>query len=201
MKRQLHIEILSSLAISALALLPLKAHAAGTTRLSASVYPAHTQLSGSTDVSNSQMDCDWGFTCLSGEPLMQQPLFHFTTEDNLHRVSGWAQFGKVRTHGKQMLFAIYASRYVDGRDAEELPWSLCAFADFRLTTLAHGFAELNHDPVLVPHGTPGTAVPRPCTGRSWMSWLWRRGSGRSRSRPLPPTPTAIAELVQRFSGT
>lgn len=140
-----------------LALLPARAGAAATTPLAAPLYPAHTQLIERATVSNSQMDCEWGFACQNGEPLIQRPVFHFTTEDDLQRVSGWAQFGRVRSHGKEMLFALYASRYVDGQDAEGLPWSLRAFVDFRLATLAHGFAELNHDPALVPKGVLGNS--------------------------------------------
>jgi hypothetical protein len=166
MKRHSGIVILSSLAISALALLPVGAHADVIRPLPAALYPAHTTLSTSNNVSNTQMDCDWGFTCANGAPLMQQPLFHFTTEDDLHRISGWAQFGRMRTQGKQMRFAIYASQYVDGQDAEGLPWSLRAFVDFRLTTLAHGFAELNRDPVLNPHGVLGNSGGQILRGRS-----------------------------------
>jgi hypothetical protein len=156
-KRHLGIILLSGLAACTLAVLPTETHAAATTPLPASLYPAHTTLFANPSVTNTRMDCDWSFTCSQGHPLTQRPIFHFTTEDALQRVSGWAQFGTLRIHGQPMRFAIYASRYVDGEDAEGLPWSLRAFIDFRLTTLAHGFSELNHDPALIPPGVLGTS--------------------------------------------
>lgn len=148
---------LLGLAAGAIALLPLRAHAAATTPLAAGLYPAHTSLSVIAPLSNMRMDCSWAFICQDGHPLADQPLFHLTSEDDLHRVSGWAQFGQVHTGHGTMLFALYASRHADGQDAEGLPWSLRAFVDFRLTTLAHGFGELNHDPILIPEGVLGNS--------------------------------------------
>jgi len=149
--------VLVSIAASVAALLPLGAVAAGTPRISPRLYPVHAQLSVISPLSNQAMDCDWGFVCQRNQSLAQQPLFHLNTEDALHRVSGWAQFGQVRTNGREMLFALYVSHYADGQDTEGLPWSLRAFADFRGTNLSHGFSELTHDPVLVPHGVLGNS--------------------------------------------
>lgn len=102
MTRHLSIILLSGLAACTLAVLPVAAHAADTPFLSASFYPAHTRLIANADVANTRMDCDWSFACPQGHPLTQRPIFHFTTEADLQRISGWAQFGKP------MLFAIYA---------------------------------------------------------------------------------------------
>jgi hypothetical protein len=65
-------------------------------RISASLYPAHTRITQFPSLTNQQMDCDWGFACQNGQAVTSAQMFHLRTEDDLHRLSGWAQFGDTR---------------------------------------------------------------------------------------------------------
>ena len=113
------------------------------------LYPAHAAVTSVPVVSNGQMDCEWGFVCQQGQPLTQQPLFHLNTQDDLHRLSGWAQFGKSRLHEQQMLFALFGSRYSPD-DSQGMPWNVHAFSDFRGALLEEGYRDADRVPRLAP---------------------------------------------------
>lgn len=150
---------------AACTLLPLQAFAGGTSRMPATLYPARTSISTIAPLSNQQMDCDWGFACHDGQPLLQSWVFHLRTQDDLHRISGWAQFGDARVHTHRMLFAVFASHY--SPDASDgLPWNVAAFADFRGATLSSRYQDLEHTPRLLPQGVLGNTSVQQLRSRS-----------------------------------
>lgn len=137
-----------------LTLIPARTLAAGVPPIAPSFYPPHTRITTIDPLSNQHMDCDWGFACHGDQPVTSAPVFHLRTQDDLHRVSGWAQFGDRRGHTTRMLFAVYASRYT-AQSAEGMPWNVMAFADFRGALMAEGYEDLNHVPRLLPKGAVG----------------------------------------------
>jgi hypothetical protein len=145
------------LVITALLGLPCSvARASGSLPLSPNLYPAHTRVSALDPLSNVEMDCDWSFDCADNQPLTTAPVFHLHTQDELHRLSGWAQFGDRPGKTSRMLFALYASRYAAG-DEQGLPWNVAAFSDFRAVLISDGYRDLNHFPALPPRGDVGNS--------------------------------------------
>jgi hypothetical protein len=72
----------------------------------ATVYPPGTHIAYRPVLTNAEMDCLWGFFCEGNVPL-----FHFQTQDQLHRVDGWAQFAGVQRRGRtSMAFEFYDHR-------------------------------------------------------------------------------------------
>lgn len=142
----------------AVACLVYPAHtlAAGSFLIAPSLYPSHTTITTIAPLSNGQMDCAWSFTCQNGQPALNAPIFHLQTQDGLHRLSGWAQFGDRHGHGRRMLFALLASRY-SGDSASGMPWNVQAFSDFRSTLMSLGFSDADRVPRLVPRGEVGNA--------------------------------------------
>lgn len=146
----LHWTGLAAATVLSIALLPGQVLAASP-RIPASLYPAHTRITSISPLTNGQMDCDWGFACYDAIPLSNAPIFHLRTQDDLHRLSGWAQFGDGRQHHHRMLFA---SRY-SADDAAGMPWNVAAFSDFRGALMTSGFEELERVPRLLPRGEVG----------------------------------------------
>ncbi|HLJ67808.1 MAG TPA: hypothetical protein VKX16_10665 [Chloroflexota bacterium] len=144
----------SVLALSAvMAMVPTETHAASL-RIQATSYPPHTRLTQLSPLSNSQMDCDWSFTCANGSPVTSAPVFHFNTQDELHRLTGWAQFGDSGRRATRMLFAVFASRYSTD-DSGGLPWNVRAFSDFRTALMAQRYRDISRVPPLLPAGQVG----------------------------------------------
>lgn len=139
-----------------LSLFPRVTHAAGPARISPSLYPPHTQISMVDPLSNNQMDCDWGFSCEGNQPVTSVPLFHLRTQDDLHRLSGWAQFGNTPGGSSRMLFAVFASRYSPTTE-QGMPWNVLAFSDFRAVLISDMYNEVDHFPRLIPKGQVGNS--------------------------------------------
>lgn len=139
-----------------LLLFPRVTHAASLTQISPSLYPPHTQISTLDPLSNSQMDCDWGFSCQGDQPVTSAPLFHLRTQDDLHRLSGWAQFGNTPGGANRMLFAVFASRY-SPTAKQGMPWNVLAFSDFRAVLISDMYQEINHFPRLIPKAQVGNS--------------------------------------------
>jgi hypothetical protein len=142
--------------IAALALVPARVHASGSPHLSAALYPARTRITTIDPLSNQRMDCNWGFSCRAGQPDTSAPVFHLRTQDDLHRLSGWAQFGDTPGGSSRMLFALFASRYSPGSE-EGMPWNVLAFSDFRAVLISDRYAEIERFPRLIPAGQIGNS--------------------------------------------
>jgi hypothetical protein len=126
---------------------------AAVTRLPTTLYPAGASISYRT-LSNHQMDCLWGFFCEGNVPL-----FHFYTQDQLHRVGGWAQFAGLRRHGRVVMsFELFSSRYRAGGDLDGTPFSKEAFEDLTNAIHAHGYVRLGQQPHLLPASVTGGSV-------------------------------------------
>jgi hypothetical protein len=104
-------------------------------RIPAATYPPGAHIASRPVVSNRQMDCLWGFFCEGNVPL-----FHFQTQDQLHRVDGWAQFAGVQHRGRTtMAFELFVSRYDPVPDETGTSWSERAFLDLQATIRARGY--------------------------------------------------------------
>jgi len=119
-------------------------------RIPATSYPAGAHIAYSPSVSNHQLDCSWGFFCEGNVPL-----FHFQTQDQLHRIGGWAMYAGWRHHRSSMQFALYASHYQAGVDSNRNPWNRAAFDDLLLATRAQGYVPLRHVARLLPARVAG----------------------------------------------
>lgn len=150
---------------AACAVLPLSTYAASTSRIPPTEYPVQTRISTLAPLSNQQMDCTWSFACHDGQPLLQSWVFHLQTQDDLHRLSGWAQFGDSRAHTHRILFAVFASHYSPD-PTDGLPWNIAAFSDFRGATLSTGYQDLDHTPRLLPTGMLGNTSVQQLRSRS-----------------------------------
>lgn len=135
--------------------IPVRALAASSASL-AGLYPVHTRIIDLPHLTNVQMDCKWGFSCEGGKAVRSAPIFHFQSQDDLHRLDGWARFGDRQSPAPRMLFAIFASRYSSSSD-DGLPWNVEAFSDFRGALMRSGYNDLSlaRTPRLIPRGTIG----------------------------------------------
>jgi hypothetical protein len=109
----------------------------------AAVYPLGAHIDYRPVLSNTEMDCMWGFFCEGNVPL-----FHFATEDQLHRFAGWGQFAGVqRRHEMTMGFQLFVSQYASGGDETGMPWAERAFIDLRraLSSRRYNFARSGFD--------------------------------------------------------
>jgi len=124
-------------------------------RIPAASYPSGAHIASRPVLSNQQMDCLWGFFCEGNVPL-----FHFQTQDQLHRVDGWAQFAGVQRRGRtSMAFELFVSRYDQVPDETGTPWSERAFLDLQATIRAHGYLLDRRDADLLSAArTGGTLV-------------------------------------------
>jgi hypothetical protein len=114
-------------------------------RIPATSYPAGAHIAHLPSVSNHELDCSWGFFCEGNVPL-----FHFQTQDQLHRIGGWAMYAGWRHHRSSMQFALFASQYEAGVDADGTAWSRAAFDDLLVATHAHSYVPLRHVARLLP---------------------------------------------------
>ena len=120
-------------------LVPAPAQAASP-QLPVRLYPVGAHITYRPVLTNEQLDCLWGFFC-EGD----LPLYHFTTQDALHRAGGWGQFAGITRHGRvTMAFELFSSSYASDRGR---PWSRAAFTDLRQAVLAQGYTlhrQLSH---------------------------------------------------------
>jgi hypothetical protein len=122
--------------------------------LPARYYPAGVHLHYDANLSNSELDCAWGFYCEVGIPL-----YHLHAQDALHRIDGWAQYAAWRGLHAHMEFALFASRYEDGTDANGTPWSLDALNDLRATMRAYGgYRAMRHAFPFADAGASGDSL-------------------------------------------
>src|SRR5579864_8204833 len=75
------------------------------------LYPARAHLTYYPSLSNAQVDCQWGFQCAGDDGYPTDSLFHLQTQDELHRIGGWAQDGVVNQRKRLMLFFVFTSHY------------------------------------------------------------------------------------------
>jgi hypothetical protein len=123
-------------------------------RLPATLYPIGAHTTYRPSLSNEDMDCLWGFFCEGNVPL-----FHFQTQDQLHRTDGWGQFAGVQRHGQMvMAFELFASHYAPGVDREGIAWSTAGFHDFLYASRLQGYTLVPHISHLLPRGNAGTSV-------------------------------------------
>jgi hypothetical protein len=122
---------------------------AATPPVPSSDYPPTTHLRYFPDWTNRQFDCNFGWECDAGVPFL-----HTRTEDQLHRVGGWAMWGEW--HGDVMGFELYSSTYDPGAAAESTPWSEYAAEDEHGTLMAlNQGLEAITVPAVLPCNTPG----------------------------------------------
>jgi hypothetical protein len=133
-------------------------------RLPAALYPPGTQIIFEPQVSNAEMDFDWGFACdcqggRSGLPRPRTlPLFHLRSQDELHRTSGWSQLGVSKQNSQSTQFTIYASWYAKVHNRAKLPWALQAMVDLRLAAWLHGYRPLARPSRLLPDSRSGWSL-------------------------------------------
>lgn len=127
---------------------------AASSRLPATYYPAGAHTTFRPTISNQQMDCMWGFFCEG-----QLPLFHFFSQDQLHRVSGWGQFSGLRRADRMVMgFELFASRYRSSPDLDGTPFAKDAFDDLIHATRARGYTPLARQPYLLPANVAGDSI-------------------------------------------
>jgi hypothetical protein len=127
-------------------LTPREVHAASL-RLPAAVYPPGAHIGYRPVLTNAEMDCMWGFVCEGG----YLPNFHFRTQDELGRLTGWGQFAGIQHAGRTtMSFELFVSRYNPVSEDTEMPWSERMFVDLTLAIQAQGYDLDRHDADLLP---------------------------------------------------
>jgi hypothetical protein len=106
----------------------------------AGVYPAGAHIGYHPVLTNSEMDCMWGFFCEGNVPL-----FHFETQNQLHRLAGWGQFAGVQRRGQiTMSFELFVSQYGPAGDETGIPWSERAFLDLKMALRTRGYHFERH---------------------------------------------------------
>lgn len=134
-----------------LAGVPAGTATAASPRLPVSLYPGGAAITYRPTVSNQRMDCLWGYFCDGGVPL-----FHDTTQDELHRSSGWAQFAGVHRNGRlAVAFELFASRYESGLTDEDVQWASAALDDFQSALREHGYRAITNPPLLLKGDASG----------------------------------------------
>jgi hypothetical protein len=118
----------------------------------ASAYPPHTRITYFPNWTNGEFDCNFGWVCSSGSP---QPYMHMSTEDQLHRTSGWATWGEW--HGDTLGFELYASVYDPGIGHDGLTWNQIAASDENAMLVRGQGARSETVPSLLPDGVQGGA--------------------------------------------
>lgn len=113
-----------------------------------SVYPADAHVSYRAHVSNHQLDCMWSFFC---EGVV--PLFHFQTQDQLHRIDGWAQFARWKTGPVTMASELFVSRYAPGDDGQAP--AVNAYLDLLTALHVKGYRRVIPGPSLLPKDVQG----------------------------------------------
>lgn len=154
--------LLAALALAAF--VTVGAAEAADARLPVALYPPNTQLSYQPQLSNAEMDLDWGFSFdrhPGHNPLLQPRTlsqYHLRTQDQLHRLLGWSQLGLAEQHHRFTQFALYVSQYEAMSTRSGMPWSRQALLDFQLAAWLHGYRPLAHPPSLLPSSTTGMVV-------------------------------------------
>jgi len=115
-------------------------------------FPAGSHITLLPSLSNHALDCRWGFYCEGNVPL-----YHLHPQDELHRLSGWAQYATWRQHGQVMLFTLFPSRYRQGSPGDAGQFSRAALADLRFTISPHGYRPLHHFFPTIPARDPVSA--------------------------------------------
>lgn len=105
---------------------------AATPRIPTGMYPTRAHISYVASMSDKQMDCMWSFFCEGGIPI-----FHLTSEVDLHRQAGWAQF--AGWHNNAMTFELFVSRYEDSVNDQGISRSAAAFTDFSSALRMQGY--------------------------------------------------------------
>jgi hypothetical protein len=108
---------------------------ASSPRIPAAAYPPGAHIGYRPVLTNAEMDCMWGFVC--DGPV---PNFHFVTQDELHRVAGWAQFAGIQHYGRMLMsFELFVSRYDPVPDTVGTLWSKRAYLDLTSAIRAQGY--------------------------------------------------------------
>jgi hypothetical protein len=149
---------------------------AGTTRAAgapvpSSLYPARAHTTYFPDISNGDVDCQWGFVCPAGEGFPSDPLFHSLTQDELHRTGGWAETSVLNRHGRIMLFFLFASRYAPSLNPDGIQWVVAAFDDLDLASRAYGFVDRSSVPQLLASMNSGEIMAKQQHTRQFDSYL------------------------------
>jgi hypothetical protein len=128
---------------------------AASLRLPAAVYPPGAHIGYRPVLTNEQMDCMWGFVCEGGH----FPNFHFRTQDELGRLSGWGQFAGIQHEGRTtMAFELFVSRYNPVSDGTGMPWSEQMFIDLTMAIHAQGYHLDRHNADLLPAASEGRSL-------------------------------------------
>jgi hypothetical protein len=134
----------------------LMPHGAAAARLGVpvSAYPLGANISYRPVLTNAEMDCLWNFFCEGDVPL-----FHLASQDQLHRLGGWAQFAGVQQHGRMtMAFQLFVSQYSTVPDADGAAWSEDAFLDLTRTIHAQRYRSEPRTGRLLPSPAGGGAL-------------------------------------------
>lgn len=143
----------------------------------------------------------WDFCCEGNLPL-----FHFETQDQLHRVGGWGQFAGLHHGRTTMAFELFVSRYDSEPDETATPWSERAFIDLKVALHAQGYV-LDRRTADVPPPTRegGTLVAVEHLGKqdlvvmaSWSGTLEVEGIALYDHRPAAAKQTAWASLARQI---
>ncbi len=120
----------------------------------APAYPLGAEISYRPALTNAEMDCLWNFFCEGGVPL-----FHLTSQDQLRRVAGWAQFAGVHHRGRMaMAFQLFVSRYSAVPDTTGTTWSEVAFLDLTRSIHAQHYRQKSAARELLPAPQGGGAL-------------------------------------------
>jgi hypothetical protein len=117
-------------------------------RIPTRMYPTGAHVTYLPSMSDETMDCMWGFFCEGSVPI-----FHFSTEKDLHRTGGWGQFAGWHNHA--MTFELFVSHYDSGVNEPSTRWSAAAFADFAAALRANGYSPLLLSARIRPQVTTG----------------------------------------------
>jgi hypothetical protein len=121
-------------------------------RIPAAVYPPGAHIGYRPALTNAEMDCMWGFVCEGGH----LPNFHFRTQDELGRLTGWGQFAGIQHEGRTtMAFELFVSRYDPVPDETGTPWSERAFLDLEQAIHAQGYLLHPRDADPLPEAREG----------------------------------------------
>ena len=164
-------------------------------------YPPGAHIYFPPSLTNAEMDCRWGFFCDGGVPN-----FHFRTQDDLHRIDGWAEFAGVRRHDRMvMAFEIFVSRYSSVSDETGAAWSERAFLDLEMALSARRYLRNERATnILRPQTTGGTLLAVQLLGKQdlvvmalWSGSLEIEAIALYDHRPSTARQTAWASLARQ----
>jgi hypothetical protein len=166
------------------------------------MYPAGADIGYKPALSNSRMDCMWGFVCEGDTPN-----FHFRTQDDLHRIAGWGQFAGVHRGSRMvMAFELFVSRYDSDADATGMPWAADAFLDLKRALRLHRYTADQRAVNLLPREeTGGRLVTIQRLGKQnlvvmalWSGTLEIEGIAMYDGRPAAAKQTAWTSLARQI---